>query len=232
MGMFNIFKKKDVVSGGDSDKPRRHHYSFAYKALPGLAFADPDLPLTFATCTFSWAEIERLVDAGELFARAAANQKLSNFWSSVGAKVPVNEQIDPSGLSAVGGEFGMSGVLVFIKMPEPRRTTEAHFVAIIYPKNWFDNPQTREILAPSIRCYLLAKSDTPTVSGLPGGTLRLIKSDGHGAVKPGMPVDAKSFLSEVHAHLQAPERWVTWVDSPTWNYLMESPGDSQVHGSI
>jgi hypothetical protein len=230
--MFDFFKNKNSVSAVDSDKPRRHHYSFAYKALPGLVFADPDVPITFATCTFSWAEIERLMESGRLFDRAAANQKLSDFWASVGAKVPASEQIDPSGLSAIGGEFGARGVVLFVKMPEPLATTEAHFVAIIYPKSWFDKTETSEVARSGIRCYLLAKSNAPTVSGLPGATLRLVKRHGHGAVKPGIPSDAQSFLREVYNHMQESERWLTWVDSPTWNFLMESPEDSQIHGSV
>jgi hypothetical protein len=41
MGLFAIFKKPDDARP-DPNSPREHHYTFAYKALPGLAFADPD----------------------------------------------------------------------------------------------------------------------------------------------------------------------------------------------
>jgi hypothetical protein len=102
MGLFNIFKKGNASSNPES--PRMHHYNFAYKALPGLAFTDPHVPLGFAT--------------------DAPKDSLAKFWKYVGAKLPENERVDGSGLWAAD-VLADSMVFLLITMPPPLKKSEA-----------------------------------------------------------------------------------------------------------
>jgi hypothetical protein len=232
MGLLDIFRKPAGAGpGGKPQQPRRHHYNFAYKALPGLAFADPHVPLAFTSSTFSWPDLVASLEAGGPFGREVANHKLAQFWADAGEKLASHERIADSGLSAIGGEFGPDHVIVLVRMPEPLNETEAYFVALIYPKSWFDKPGAYENSMPDIHCYLLAKSAIPTIGATPAGTLRVVKKAGHGAVSLGVPISTPAFLNEVLNSLQKPERWITWVDSPTWNFFMRSPDNSQMHGA-
>lgn len=229
MGLFDIFKKQTATQS-DPKTPRNHPYTFAYKALPGLAFADPHVPLSFSSVTYSWKDLRELMASGDPFDREAPNRKLAELWAYAGAKLPSRERLNDSGLAAIGGEFGTDSVLVFVRMPKPICVTEAYFVAIIYPKAWFDNPQAYEHQKPKLGCYLLAKSDVSGAEGL-GGTLRVVKRDGHGSVSFGVQASASSFLSEVQSALPNPDRCITFVQSPTWNFLMQDTETGQTYGS-
>jgi hypothetical protein len=232
MGFFDRFKKSSAAAPNQKpQQPRRHHYNFAYKALPGLAFADPHVPLAFASSTFSWADLVAALESGGPFGREVANHKLLQFWNDVGQKLSAQERIADAGLSAVGGEFGPAHTFVLIRMPEPLNDTEAYFVAIVYPKSWFEKPGAYDNAIPDLRCYLLAKSSTPGEGGAPAATIRLVKKAGHGAVSLGIPRSLAAFLDGVLTSLDSPERWITWVDSPTWNFFMRSPDGSQTHGA-
>jgi CheY-like chemotaxis protein len=199
MRLFGNFKrtKKDAPQ---PLPPRPHHYQFAYRALPGLAFADAYVPLGFGHDT--------------------PKGSLSEFWKYVGAKYPENERLSDSGLSALDTHFGPDYVILLVAMPTPLRDTEAYFVAIIYPKSWFNDP-TQENSEPDLRYFILAKSEVSSADGASGGTLRTLTKAGHGAVKFGVPVSVEAFLKEVQEALLNPRKWITWVDSKPWNFSMQ-----------
>ena len=185
------------------EKPRMHHYNFAYKALPGLAFADVDVPLGFGHDT--------------------PKGSLSEFWKHVGAKCPENERLSDSGLSAIDTHFGPDYVILLVTMPTPLRIAEAHFAAIIYPKSWFKSPDY-ENKAPELSYYILAKNDF-------GGTFRVLTKTGHGAVKWRVPISAEAFLNEIQIALQKPPRFITWVDSKPWNFFMQDTETGETFGA-
>lgn len=229
MGLFDIFNKP-AATPSDPKAPRKHHYTFAYMALPGLAFAGPHVPLSLSSVTYSWKDLQELMTSGDPFEREAPNRKLAELWAYVGAKLPNHERLTDSGLAAIGGEFGAKHALVLVRLPEPICDTEAYFVALVYPKSWFDAPEAYEHAMPSLACYLLAKSSVPGSSG-PGATLRVVKRDGHGSVNFGVRPSARSFLEEVQSALPTPDRFITWVQSPTWNFMMQDTERGETHGA-
>ena len=114
MGLFDIFKKQ-AAAPSDPKSPRKHHYNFAYKALPGLAFADPDVPLSFASVTYSWKDLQELMASRDPFDRETPNRKLADLWAYTGGKLPSHERLSDSGLSAIGGEFGSEHAIVLVR---------------------------------------------------------------------------------------------------------------------
>jgi hypothetical protein len=229
MGLFDIFKKHSAAQSNPKT-PRKHHYTFAYKALPGLAFADPHVPLSFSSVTYSWKDLQDLIASGDPFDRETPNRKLASLWAYTGAKLPNHERLSDSGLSAIGGEFGDGNAFVLVRLPEPMRDTEAYFIVLIYPKSWFDDPNSHERNSLTVSCYLLAKSSVPGSSGS-GASLRILRRDGHGVVNFGVDPSLRSFLHEVQSELRGPERWITWVESPTWNFFMQDTETGQTFGS-
>jgi TPR repeat protein len=208
MGLFDIFKKakKDSLQG-NQQSPRLHHYQFAYRALPGLAFADAFVPLGFGHDT--------------------PKGSLVKFWKHVGSQFAENERVSDASLLAHDAPFGTDYVILLITMPAPLRATEAYFVAIIYPKSWF-NDADQENKEPDLRYFILEKSDVPGAGGISGGTLRILTKTGHGAVKFGIPVSADVFLKEIHIALLNPLKWVTWVESEPWNFTMQDSENVQI----
>jgi hypothetical protein len=175
-----------------------------------------------------------LLISGDPFGREAPNRKLSELWTYVGARLPRSARLSDCGLAAIGGEFGADHIIVFVRMPEPLRETEAYFTALVYPKSWIVSMcqllGPRKVM-PNVHCYLLAKSSVPGTEGS-GATLRGIKRDGHGAVGFGLPISAQSFLDEVRSALGNPERWITWVQSPTWDLFMHARKTGGTSGAI
>jgi len=212
MGLFDIFKRtqKDTPQK-ERQPPRLHHYQFAYRALPGLAFADPHVVLGFG--------------------HDIPKGSLVKFWNSVGAKFPENERVSDSGLFANATGFGPHYVILFIDMPKPLRETEAYFVAIIYPRTWINDP-SQENSKPDLRYFILAKSEVPSPEGASGGLLRILTEAGHGAVKFGIPVFAEAFLKEIQIALLNPPQCITWIESKSWNFLMQDSETGQTHGAI
>ena len=171
-----------------------------------------------------------MITSGDPFDGESPNRKLADLWAYAGAKLPSHERLSISGLSAIGGEFGRDHALVLVRLPEPLRDTEVYFVTLVYPKSWFDDPKAYEHATPRLGCYLLAKSSVPGSSGS-GATLRVVKRDGHGSVNFGVHPSVRSFLEEVQSALPTPDRFITWVQSPTWNFLMQDTEAGQTYGS-
>ena len=192
------------------ESPRMHHYNFAYKALPGLVFADPLVALGFGHDTPKGSLIE--------------------FWEYVGTKVPEHERINAAGLSAIDIVLKPDHVLLMVEMPEPLRDTEAYFVAVIYPKSWINNP-AQENENPDPNYFILAKSAVPASQGDTGGTLRMLTKTGHGAVKFGVPFNAESFIKEIRSALLNPPQFTTWVESRPWNFFMHDTETGETFGA-
>jgi hypothetical protein len=192
------------------ESPRMHHYNFAYKALPGLVFADPLVALGFGHDTPEGSLIE--------------------FWKYVGTKVPEDKRIIATGLSAIDIILKPDHVMLMVEMPEPLRDTEAYFVAVIYPKSWLNNP-AQENENPDLNYFILAKSEVPASQGDAGGTLRMLTKTGHGAVKFGVPFDAEIFIKEIRSALLKPPQFTTWVESKPWNFFMHDTETGETFGA-
>jgi hypothetical protein len=192
------------------EKPRMHHYNFAYKALPGLAFADAHVPLGFGHDT--------------------PKDSLVDFWKYVGTKLPENERVSDFGLFASDTHFGPDHVILLVTMPIPLRDTEAYFVAVIYPKSWLNNP-AQENENPDLNYFILAKSEVPSSQGESGGTLRMLTKNGHGAVKFGVPIDADSFIKEIRNALLKSPQFITFVESKPWNFFMHDTETGETFGA-
>jgi hypothetical protein len=225
MNLPDIFKlAKGIVSSGKADTsqpsgewlditalaqnaangtqtPRWHHYNFAYKALPGAAFSDPYMPLGL----------------GQDEPKGA----LKRFWAEVGERFPKDERVSDRGLAASAGKLGQSHCFVLVTMPEPERDTEAYFIAIVYPRDWIEDPDAYHNSTPDVRCYLLAKSAIPAAGETHEGTFRTVTRDWHGAVKFGVAVSKESFLSEIQEALGKPLQCITLTQSPTWSYFIQ-----------
>jgi hypothetical protein len=192
--------------------PRLHHYNFAYRAVPGVAFSDPHVPLGL----------------GQDMPKGA----LKKFWAQVGERLPSDQRLSDRGLSATGGEFGPHHSIVLITMPEPLIDTEAYFVAIVYPRAWFTNHTAYENSKPELQCFILAKSQVPGAGGRSGGTLRVVNPDWHGAINHGIPPSERSFLDAVESALARPIQCITRVERPTWKFFMQDAETGQTHGAI
>jgi CheY-like chemotaxis protein len=200
MRLIDIFKgTKNNSSQVESKPPRLHHYQFAYRALPGLAFADPYVPLGFGHDT--------------------PKGSLVKFWKQVGTHFPENERFGNSGLIASDSPFGPDYVIVLVTMPTPLRVSEAYYVAIIYPRSWFESP-AYENTRPDLQVFILAMSNVTNAGEVSSGTLRALTKTGHGALKFGVPATVEAFLKEIQIALQNPYKWISRVDSQPWKFEM------------
>lgn len=95
-----------------SNQPRQHHYAFAHRVLPPLAF-------------------ERTTWMMQLLRSEEADEFLVGLWNAVGNDLPAPKRLDPIGLSCQSSEHG-DFVLALVTMPPVRATTEAHFVALAF----------------------------------------------------------------------------------------------------
>lgn len=116
-------------------------------------------------------------------------------------------------------------------MPTPLREAEAYFVAIIYPRSWFNDPSQGNS-KPDLRYFILAKSEVPGAGGAYGGTLRILDRTGHGAVKFGIPVSVEAFLKEIQIALLNPPKFITWGDSKPWNFFMRDTETGETSGAV
>jgi hypothetical protein len=210
---LEVFKKEKGNFTDLPESPRMHHYNFAYKALPGLAFADPHVPLGFGDDT--------------------PKGTLAKFWNRVGSKLPVNERVSDAGLRGTGGPFGENYSIVLITMPKPERKTEAYYIAIVYPRSWFNSPgyENSKLPTPYPVFFLLTMSDVPGRGGVSGAMLRTLTKEGHGAVAFGVPVSERAFLDEIEKIIGKEAQFITWVHSKPWNYFMQDAETGETFGA-
>ena len=86
------------------------HYVFAHRALPSVVFREKE----WAVSVLNGNDAARFVH---------------DLWEQVGATLPAEARSDPTGLS-VRTEGTGNGLLVFVEMPEPRESAEAHEIVI------------------------------------------------------------------------------------------------------
>jgi CheY-like chemotaxis protein len=187
--------------------PRLHHYQFAYRALAGLAFADPYVTLGLGN------------DMPE--------GSLIKLWDYVGTKVSEKERLFADGLKAFELTWTPGKqVILIVELPRPLRDTEAYFVAVAYPQSWF-NDAHKENKTLDLRYFILARTEVPGAGGASGGTLRMLTKNGHGAVKFGVPTDLNGFFKEVESLMRNVPQFITWVDSKPWKFSMQDSETGQ-----
>ncbi|NJM55419.1 MAG: hypothetical protein HC841_05460 [Verrucomicrobiae bacterium] len=216
MGLFDFFKAKATGPNTTSATgPRRHHYAFAYMALSGLAQSCNAAILGFGI---------DLPSGG-----------LQRFWADVGKDFPEEERVSSDGLVAVGGELIPNFTVVLVTLPPAVVVAEAHFVAVIYKRDWaarvLSSPNP-ESIDPDFAYFILSKSDFALEDGRQGGTLRVMNQAGHGAVRWGVPVGEESFIQAIREVLQDPKAPKTRVGNRTWNYLVHDGERSEIHGAV
>ena len=91
------------------DTPSQH-YVFAHRALPSVIFREKE----WAVSVLNGSDADRFVH---------------DLWEQVGDSLPAEARSDPSGLS-VRTEGTGNGLLVFVEMPPPRESAEAHEIVI------------------------------------------------------------------------------------------------------
>jgi hypothetical protein len=93
------------------DQPRRHHYLFAHRELPGVL-------RTYASNLVGLARAGRLDHA------------LRSTWTRVGDALPPEDRLPPDGLTA-GLRPSSHGDAFLITMPPAVHVTEAHFALVV-----------------------------------------------------------------------------------------------------
>lgn len=171
--------------------PRAHHYYFAHAALKELAFEDP----------------ERLVIA---MAAPEAETFLTELWEAVGkdvASMAVQQQqggesdpqiVPAEGLEAIPARVA-SRPAALVRLPEPRATTEAYFVAVVL--NHELTEPVKPAPEPEVFYFTLEKGFSTD------GSLRTVFCEwdetSHKNFGDGPPADPRRFLDHVAAHLAA-----------------------------
>ena len=168
--------------------PRAHHYYFAHAALKELAFEDP----------------ERVVIA---LAAPGAERFLAEMWETVGRDVAGAEQpqqgadagpVPPDGIETIPARVA-GRPTALVRMPPPRATTEAYFVAIVL--NHELSEPVKPAPEPELYYFTLEKGFSLD------GSLRTVFCEwdetAHKNYGDGPPADARRFLDHVAAHLSA-----------------------------
>lgn len=93
-------------------RPRDHHYLYAHRLLPQLAFSAPEKFLAF---------VER---NGSAF--------LEYFWNECGKQIAEDERIQPEGLSCKIYSLDDGIVAACITLPQPVEMPEAYFAAFVH----------------------------------------------------------------------------------------------------
>ena len=130
-------------------QPRRHHYSFAHKALPDLFFQNP---------------------SGFIDSLCLRKTDLLRFlWRRLG-ELEIEAESDRISTDALGcriNEFEKNTTVVLIILPRPEGITEAHFVAMVYrPPAWKLLKKQKEIARYITLEFNRYQDDTPkTVLG-------------------------------------------------------------------
>jgi hypothetical protein len=97
----------------DTDnKPRNHHYIYAHRWLPSIAFGTPDV-------------LHNIASGPRL------NEFLTDMWTDLGKRLPDSERMPDEQIS---GQLRQSGAfeVVIVTLPAPATVTEAYFTAIAF----------------------------------------------------------------------------------------------------
>src|SRR5258708_4259119 len=91
------------------EEPREHHYRFAHRYLPTIAFRSPD--------------------GFRQQMRSNGDRVLSDAWKAVGKDLPRKQGVKPDGLWFVWSQYEMVE-LAMVVMPKPIAPAEAYFVGV------------------------------------------------------------------------------------------------------
>lgn len=118
-----------------AQRERMHHYMFAHRILPEVAFADPKHVLELMKS-----------DKAELFLR--------DLWSEVGSACP--RVLSGEGLRvSLEPVEGFEQPVVLVHLPQPEIPPEAHFLAMV-PS--FDRKFFGLVKRKTVRCFTLERS--------------------------------------------------------------------------
>ncbi len=192
---------RDRMKDG-SLSPRAWHYHFAHSALRTMAFEDPD----------------RLIVA---LSAPEADEFLAQLWQTVGREIVMNdspqagdwdrESLDSEGLEALPARVAGRPAAI-VRLPEPRRVTEAWFVAIVLNHEIDEAPKPTP--EPPLFYYTLEKGFAPGDDRADARSKR--SSDAtrtvfcqwdqaaHKNYGDGPPPDARAFLNFIAARLAVP----------------------------
>ncbi|RMG17371.1 MAG: hypothetical protein D6731_04230 [Planctomycetota bacterium] len=113
-------------------RERTHHYVFAHRVLPEVAFQDPRRILC-------------------LFASCEASNFLVDLWDEVGRACPCHLPAEGLGVS-LEEVPGLDEPVVLIRFPDPEIPPEAHFLALV---PWTERRFLGLWPRPTLRCFTL-----------------------------------------------------------------------------
>jgi len=93
--------------------PRKHHYIFAHRLLPYLAFRSRE-------------QLAALLESPQ------ATRALVHLWDTLGDKLSVEERIPGDQIEVFYETLEGGWGAAVVRMPPARRTAEAHFVGILF----------------------------------------------------------------------------------------------------
>jgi hypothetical protein len=160
--------------------PRVHHYAFAFRFVPQLAFNDPHTAL--------------------LLGLDMPKGVINNYWKQCGDALSPNDRVEPKGLKSELITFNKYA-LILITMPKPMELGEAYYVAIACPADWIDDKEAYHNKKPDLRCFVLSKSEVALSKSENAGTLREVTVTVNGALEYGVSIERKAFLSKLGTHL-------------------------------
>jgi hypothetical protein len=182
--------------------PRAHHYYFAHAALKELAFEDPErLVIAMAAPEAETFLVEMWQAVGKDVAAMGAQQEQPQPQEQGGdaeASSSSSEIVPPDGLEAIPARVA-GRPTALVRLPEPRATTEAYFVAVVL------NHELAEPVkpAPEVEVFYFTLEKGFSMDG----SLRTVfcewDASTHKNYGDGPPADARLFLDHIAAHLSA-----------------------------
>jgi hypothetical protein len=143
-------------------EPRPHHYAFAFRFIPQLAFNDPHAALMLGLD----------MPAGIV----------KTYWNQCGESFAKAAQVSPDGLKSELVTFNQN-VVILVTLPKPQVLGEAFYVAIACPSDWIEDNDTFKGKKPTLRCLVLSKSDKALSKTDNAGTLREVTLSMNGALE-------------------------------------------------
>jgi hypothetical protein len=160
--------------------PRVHHYAFAFRFVPQLAFNDPHTAL--------------------LLGLDMPKGVINNYWKQCGDSLSTKDRVEPKGLMSELITFTNHAVIL-ITMPKPMELGEAYYVAIACPSDWIDDKEAYHNKNPDLRCFVLSKSEVALSKSENAVTLREVTVTVNSALEYGVSTERKAFLVKLETHL-------------------------------
>ncbi len=157
-------------------EPRPHHYAFAFRFIPQIAFNDPHAALMLGLD----------MPAGIV----------KTYWNQCGENFAKAGQVSPDGLKSELVTFHKN-VVALVTLPKPQVIGEAFYVAIACPSDWIEDNETFKGKKPTLRCFVLSKSDKALSKTDNAGTLREVTLSTNGALEYAVPIEKTAFLATI-----------------------------------